>query len=329
MPLKEAYGQMSFTLRSGPELPSTLKIWFWDCDFSSLTWEQHGSFIIRRILDRGDWDTITWLRRSIGDEVLRDWFLAKSGGGLDPPKLRFWGLILDLPSRWSMNGSRRREVPSGMGGHTVSFHLEVLSEQQRAILPALGEFATANGFYLGGGTAVALYLGHRRSVDFDLFTRHLIEDPLVLARVAKSADLPIADAQTARGTLHGLIEGVQVSFFQYPYPDIGTPSQWSDHSLELASLDDLACMKLAAIAQRAPERISSTSTPSRTTQARSELLDLYRRKYSTEDIGHVLVGLTYFEDAEAEPSPEMLHDMPWEDIKRRLREWTEALAQAD
>lgn len=90
---------MRFPVHSTVELPSTLKIWFWDCDFSSLTWEEHGSFIIRRILDRGDWDTITWLRRAIGDGVLRDWFLAKSGGGLDPPKLRFWGLILDLPEQ--------------------------------------------------------------------------------------------------------------------------------------------------------------------------------------------------------------------------------------
>lgn len=217
-----------------------------------------------------------------------------------------------------------------MGGHTVRFHVEVLSEQQRAILPALGEFATANGFFLGGGTAVALYLGHRRSVDFDLFTRNRIEDPLVLAKVAESAGLPVTDTQTARGTLHGLIEGVQVSFFQYPYPDIGRPSRLSDCSLELASLDDLACMKLAAIAQRGSRKdfidlyaIANKHKPIR------ELLELYRRKYSTKDIGHVLVGLTYFEDAEAEPSPEMLHDMPWDDIKRRLREWAKSLARAD
>jgi hypothetical protein len=210
----------------------------------------------------------------------------------------------------------------------VSFHVEVLSEQQRAILPALGEFTNANGFYLGGGTAVALYLGHRRSVDFDLFTPHLIEDPLVLARIAEDAGLPVTDTQTARGTLHGLIEGVQVSFFEYPYPDIGEPTQWSDCSLDLASLDDLACMKLAAIAQRGSRKdfvdlyaIANKHRPV------GELLELYRRKYSTKDIGHVLVGLTYFEDAEAEPPPEMINNMPWDDVKRRLREWVKALTQ--
>lgn len=212
----------------------------------------------------------------------------------------------------------------------MSFHVEVLSEQQRAILPALGEFATANGFYLGGGTAVALHLGHRRSIDFDLFSRHLIEDPLVLARVAEVAGLPMSVTQTARGTLHGLIQDVQVSFFEYPYPDIGKPSRLSDYPLELASLDDLACMKLAAIAQRGSRKdfvdlyaIANKHRPI------GELLEFYRRKYSTKDIGHVLVGLTYFEDAEAEPSPEMLHDMFWEDIKRRLRGWVKAVTQTE
>jgi len=38
-----------------------------------------------------------WLRQTVGDPVIRDWFIEKRGGGLDPRRLRFWGLILDLP----------------------------------------------------------------------------------------------------------------------------------------------------------------------------------------------------------------------------------------
>ena len=80
-----------------PELPESLRPLFWDCDFASVNLGEHRNFVIRRILDRGDWDAITWLRRTLGDVVIRDWFLAKHGGGLDPRKLRFWELILDLP----------------------------------------------------------------------------------------------------------------------------------------------------------------------------------------------------------------------------------------
>ena len=79
------------------DLQQDLKSLFWDCDFSSLDLSKHRSFIIRRILDRGDWDAIMWLRRTFGDGVIRDWFLSKNGGGLDPRRLRFWGLILNIP----------------------------------------------------------------------------------------------------------------------------------------------------------------------------------------------------------------------------------------
>ena len=82
---------------SASKLPDSLRTLFWDCDFDSLRMGEHDGFVIRRVLDRGDWDSIKWLRGALGDDAIRQWFLAKRGGGLDPPKLRFWELILDLP----------------------------------------------------------------------------------------------------------------------------------------------------------------------------------------------------------------------------------------
>ena len=82
---------------SASKLPDNLKSLFWDCDFSSLDLRAHRNFVIRRILDRGNWQEITWLRKTLGDEAIKQWLLTKSGGGLDPRKLRFWEIILDLP----------------------------------------------------------------------------------------------------------------------------------------------------------------------------------------------------------------------------------------
>jgi hypothetical protein len=79
-------------------LPPDLENLFWDCDFSSVDLDQHRNFVIRRVLDRGDWDSIRWLRKAVGDTAIREWFLAKNGGGLDPRRLQFWGIILDLPA---------------------------------------------------------------------------------------------------------------------------------------------------------------------------------------------------------------------------------------
>jgi len=79
------------------QLPDTLRPLFWDCDFDALAWDKHHAFIIRRVLDRGGWDDIRRLRGAAGDDAIRQWFLRKRGRGLDPRKLRFWEVILDLP----------------------------------------------------------------------------------------------------------------------------------------------------------------------------------------------------------------------------------------
>ena len=85
-------------------LPDMLKPFFWDCDFSSLSWEQHGDFIIRRLLQSGSWQALRWLRAEVGDPELRRWIEQRHGSGLSPRQLRYWEIVLDLPhpkvTRW-------------------------------------------------------------------------------------------------------------------------------------------------------------------------------------------------------------------------------------
>lgn len=82
---------------SASRLPDSLKSLFLDCDFPSLRLGEHGSFVIRRVIDRGDCQAITWLRHTLGDDAIRQWFLAKRGGELDARKLRFWEVVFDMP----------------------------------------------------------------------------------------------------------------------------------------------------------------------------------------------------------------------------------------
>jgi hypothetical protein len=209
----------------------------------------------------------------------------------------------------------------------MKLHREVLSEAQERVLPRLGAFATSRGFYLGGGTAVAVYMGHRRSVDFDWFTDGKLEDPLVLAEVARAEGLNLQGVQVAPGTLHAVLEGVRVSFFEYPYPRIGEAVAWADYAIDLASLDDLACMKLAAVAQRGSRKdFVDLHTIALAHRPFEELLDLYKRKYPAGDIAPVLIGLTYFDDAEDEPMPLMLSDTSWDEIKQQMQAWVSDLA---
>ncbi len=210
----------------------------------------------------------------------------------------------------------------------MGLHLEVLSEVQREALGPLSELAASEGFYLGGGTAVALRLGHRRSEDFDWFRSAALADPLALAQQIRQRGLIVEEVQVATGTLHAVIAGVRVSLLEYPYPLLSAPERWEDPPLTLASLDDLAPMKLAAVAQRGSRKdFVDVYAMAREDRPLADLLALYRRKYATADIAHVLMALTYFDTAESEPPLAMLWDVSWEEVKRSLEEWVRALAR--
>jgi hypothetical protein len=86
------------------KLPDFLQPYFWDCDFLVLSWGEQRDFIVRRLLQSGSWQALTWLRAELGDAELRRWIEDRRGAGLSPRQLRFWAAILGLPqarvTRW-------------------------------------------------------------------------------------------------------------------------------------------------------------------------------------------------------------------------------------
>ena len=80
-------------------LPEQLRPFFWDYTFSQLSITKDRDLIIRRILADGSWDAVGWLRKTLGDQVLREWLIVHRGRGLTARQLRFWGLLYELPAR--------------------------------------------------------------------------------------------------------------------------------------------------------------------------------------------------------------------------------------
>jgi hypothetical protein len=207
----------------------------------------------------------------------------------------------------------------------VRLHREALGRSQRSLLPRLAPLARLHGFYLAGGTALALQLGHRRSVDFDWFRREPIDDPLRLAADLRAGDFRFETDRVERGTLHGRASGVRVSFLEYGYPLLRPLLEVE--GLRLAALEDIAAMKLAAVAQRGSKKDFVDVFALGGVLPLDEMLTLYRHKYGVRDVGHVLVALAYFDDADRERTPMLLQRQPWPDVKAVIRRWVTGAAR--
>jgi hypothetical protein len=122
---------------------------------------------------------------------------------------------------------------------------EILSRQQIELLPLMSQFKRE--YYLVGGTAIALYIGHRRSIDFDMFKFSAISHKKNLDRIVNSG---YEHSVTRRVTeqMNLIVNGVKVTFFQYPFPV--KPSTTFEDYFRLPSLLDLAAMKAYALGRR-------------------------------------------------------------------------------
>lgn len=187
----------------------------------------------------------------------------------------------------------------------------ILSAKQQAALELLRQPVSEGEFYLAGGTALALQLKHRRSIDFYFFTPKSFNS-LTLRAQFLDADL----LQEARGTLTVRFEGVLVSFFQYPYPLL-EPTVIS-FPVPIAHVDDIAAMKLSSIVGRGSKRdfIDLFAIMQRI-HSLEACIDLFNRKFRgiRVDSYHLMRSLVYFEDAEGEAMPEMLDHVDWKSVK--------------
>lgn len=125
-------------------------------------------------------------------------------------------------------------------------HKEILSAEQAALLPVVKLFS--DSFGLVGGTAIALHLGHRESIDYDLFTFDDFANQKIRRKILSTAkiDAVIRD-ETGQFTL--VINGVRFTFFQFPYKiDF---SESFDDIVKLPDVLTLAAMKAFALGRRA------------------------------------------------------------------------------
>jgi hypothetical protein len=133
----------------------------------------------------------------------------------------------------------------------------------------------------------------------------------------------------APGTLHLRVDEIPVSLIEYRYPLLAPPLSIANLPVPVASIDDLACMKLSAIAGRGAARVfwDLHTIVVHTGRPLPDFFDAFRRKYPVEDLGHVLRSLVYFGDAGV-PLPPGLSPSQWARIRRDFETWVRSIAEA-
>ena len=197
----------------------------------------------------------------------------------------------------------------------TSLHWETLEPNARRAFADISGALAGAGCYLAGGTALALLEGHRLSVDLDVFTERLPDTEDVLRRLRDY--LPeLSITSVSAGTVYAEVLGVQVSVIEYRYPLLAPTVSSSPSGLPLANRDDIAAMKLSAIANRG-SRKDFVDLWILLTRRRSlaEYLALYQEKFEERDVGHVVRSLVHFDDAERDPPLRLLGDIDWEELK--------------
>ncbi len=194
-----------------------------------------------------------------------------------------------------------------------AWHREVITGVVEQTLRDLRETSSLAGFYLARGTGLALHLGHRRSHDLDFFTAQPFDSEALVQRLQQLPGFSVV--ARGEGTLHVYIRATRLSFLSYMCPLLFSLGDLD--GVSVADPRDIACMKISAIAGRGIKRDFIDLFAVSKQYGLDNLLDLFKLEFAQANYSsiHVLKSLTYFEDAEKEPMPDMLAPLAWVEVK--------------
>ena len=192
--------------------------------------------------------------------------------------------------------------------------LEVLPKNQLKLFNTVAGENWISDFYLAGGTALALQLGHRQSIDFDFFKTTSLNRKMIKKNLGYLGTMELYSED--KDTINAGVNGIRISFFTYGIPILSDFLKYKN--ISIASLLDIALMKLAAISGRGSKKDFIDLYFLLEYFNLSDLLKKYQKKFGEEltNIYHLLKSLVYFEDAENQPIPVMLKPMSWEEVKQ-------------
>lgn len=200
----------------------------------------------------------------------------------------------------------------------VTFHEKALTQSCLQALDILRHHRFIHDFYLAGGTALALQLGHRVSTDLDWFSTNRLllaaERETINRLLGATAQFMIVSEQD--GMLFTRLLETDVSFIYQQHPLLEPTIDY--HGIPLASPTDIGLMKLAAVNSRGSRRDFIDLYCIRDTISLDQLLELAEKKYADRPsfLSIAVRALAYFEDAEQQPMPRLFVKVRWPDVRR-------------
>lgn len=193
-------------------------------------------------------------------------------------------------------------------------YTNTILENTHKLLTLFGKESLPSNTYLAGGTAIALQLGHRKSIDLDFFTKNEFNEDQWVQKLEKEYNLKLfsKDWQTIIGNIYD----VKFSLFYYKYPLINNLIDFEN--IKLASLEDLSAMKLDTVISRGTKRDLVDIYFLAQRFGLESLYKFYDQKFGNYEDRELMIkkALVYFDDAENDVDPNMLVDFNWDETKK-------------
>jgi hypothetical protein len=194
--------------------------------------------------------------------------------------------------------------------------------QKQTVAPELLELLmklmleeTFDNFNLVGGTSLALQIGHRNSIDIDLFGHELISPDIFLNILNNYGQ--IQTISRTKNILITQINDIKVDFVNYNYPLLDNIIH--SENVRMVSLKDIAAMKLNAIAGRGSKKDFIDLFYLFEIFNLNDMLSFYKQKYHDGSFFLVLKSLSYFVEADNQPLPKVYdHNFSWELCKKKI-----------
>lgn len=180
--------------------------------------------------------------------------------------------------------------------------------------------------YLAGGTALALHLGHRISVDLDFFTQEEFDEKVLSQNLKKLPEFK--EEGLAWRTVWGKIGNTKFSLFYYEYPLIKKTINFE--GVQILDKEDIASMKIHALEDRGTKRDFVDLYFLAKEFSFEQMLKFYDQKYGVlkDHIYIILRSMDYFEEAERDDMPKMLIPVSWEEVKKFFQSQVMKLAKS-